>query len=131
MPGDAIANDVLYHNLCWAIVKKKADVPRKTVYNSKEIIHTVPEIELIYLIELELNDLSHQILDMNKVNITYRNLLFENGLNINKICENYWKPLKILIQEKISWGKFVKSKCAKQPERFFTEEAQRKAIHKS
>ena len=89
VPGDAIANDVLYHNLCWAIVKKKADVPRKTVYNSKEIIHTVPEIELIYLIELELNDPSHQILDMNKVNITYRNLLFENGLNINKICENY------------------------------------------
>ena len=26
---------------------------------------------------------------MNKVNITYRNLLFENGLNINEICENY------------------------------------------
>ena len=55
MPGDAIANDVLYHNLCWAIVKKKPEVPRKTAYTRKEIIHTVPEIELIYLIELELN----------------------------------------------------------------------------
>ena len=26
---------------------------------------------------------------MNKVNITYRSLLFENGPNINEICENY------------------------------------------
>ena len=68
-PGDAIANDLLYHNLCWATVKKKAEAPQKTVYNSKEIIHTVSEIELINLIESELNDSSHQILDMNKVNI--------------------------------------------------------------
>ena len=28
---------------------------------------------------------------MNKVNITYCNLLFENGLNINEICENNLK----------------------------------------
>ena len=87
-PGDAIANDVLYHNRCWSTVKKKAEAPQKTVYNSKETIHTVSEIELINLMELELNDLSHQILDLNKVNIAYRNLLFENGLNINEICEN-------------------------------------------
>ena len=26
---------------------------------------------------------------MNKENITYRSLLFENGPNINEICENY------------------------------------------
>ena len=38
-PGDAIENDVLYHNLCWATVKEKAEAPQKTVYNSKEIIH--------------------------------------------------------------------------------------------
>ena len=69
-------------------MKKKAEAPQKTVYNSKETIHTVSEIELINLMELELNDLSHQILDLNKVNIAYRNLLFDNGLNINEICEN-------------------------------------------
>ena len=50
-PGDTIANDVLYYNLCWAAVKKKGETPQKTVYNSKEIIHTVSEIELISLIE--------------------------------------------------------------------------------
>ena len=53
---------------------------------------------------------------MNKVNITYRNLLFENGLNINGICENYKKQLNILIQEKTPCAKFVKSKYANQPE---------------
>ena len=90
-PGDSIANDVLYHNICWATVKKKAEAPQKTVCNSKKIVHTVSEIEPINLIESELNYPSHQILDMNKVNITYRNFLFENGLNINEICENFKK----------------------------------------
>ena len=108
-PGDTIASDVLYHNLCWATVRKQAEAPQETVCNSKEIIHTVSEIGLINLIESELNDPSHQILDMNKVNITYRNLLFENGLNINEICENYKKQLKTLIQENIPCAKFVKS----------------------
>ena len=65
--GDAIANDVSYHNLCWATVKKKAEAPRKTVYINKEIIHTVSDIGLINLIESELNDPSHQILDINSV----------------------------------------------------------------
>ena len=78
-PGEALANDVLYHNLWWATVKKKGEAPRKTVWTNKEIIHTVSEIELINLIESELNDPSH------KVNITYRNLIFENRLNINEI----------------------------------------------
>ena len=75
------------------------------------------------------------IINMNKVNvtlnITYRNLLFENGVNINEIYENYKKQLKTLIQENIPGAKFVKSKCANQPETIFTDEAQREAIHKS
>ena len=66
-PGDAIANDVLCHNHCWATIRKKAEVPRKTVYRNKEIIHTVLETELINLIESELNDPSHQTLDINIV----------------------------------------------------------------
>ena len=36
---DAIANDALYHDLCWGTVKKKTEAPRKTVYTNKEIIH--------------------------------------------------------------------------------------------
>ena len=63
---------MLYHNLCWAKVKKKAEALSKTVYTNKKIIQTVSVIELINLIELELNDPSHQILDMDKVSITYR-----------------------------------------------------------
>ena len=65
--GDAIANDVFYHNLCWATVKKKAEAPQKTVYTNKEIIRSLSETKLINLIESELNDPSHQILDINSV----------------------------------------------------------------
>ena len=95
--GDAIANNVLYHNLCWATVRKKEEAPRKTVYTNQKVIHAVSKIKLINLIKLELNYLSHQILDINKVNITYRNLLCENGPNINEICESFKKQLKIRI----------------------------------
>ena len=132
-PGDTLANDVLYYNLCWATIKKKAEAPQKTLYSSEEIIYTaLSEIELmINLIELELNDPSYQILDMNKVNITSCNLLFENGVKINEIHENYEKQLKTPIQENIPCTKFVKSKCANQSEKFFPEEAQREAMHKS
>ena len=35
------------------------------------------------------------------------------------------------IEENIPCAKFVKSKCANHPEKFFTEEGQREAIHKS
>ena len=65
--GDAIANDVLCHNICWATVKKKAEAPQKTVYTNKEIIRSLSEIKLINLIESELNDPSYQILDINSV----------------------------------------------------------------
>ena len=65
--GDAIANDVLYHNICWATVKKKAEAPQKTVYTNKEILRSLSETELINLIESQLNDPSHQILDINSV----------------------------------------------------------------
>ena len=65
--GDAIANDVLYHNICWATVKKKAEAPQKTVYTNKEILRSLSETELINLIESQLNDPSPQILDINSV----------------------------------------------------------------
>ena len=104
--GDAIANDVLYHSLCWATVKRKLRRYRK-LYTPIEKFFILFQK---YLIESKLNDPSHQILDMNKVSKTYCNLLFENGLNLNKICENYMKQLKILLQENIPCTIFVKSK---------------------
>ena len=126
--GDAIANDVLYHSLCWATVKRKLWRYRKHYTPIEKFFMLFQK----YLIESKLNDLSHQILDINKVNKTYCNLLFENGLNINKICENYMKQLKILLQENIPCTIFVKSKFINQPEQICTEESQKEvAIHKS
>ena len=63
--------------------------------------------QTIFLRQLQMSDHYLQRC-MNKVHITYRNLLFENGLNINEICENYKTNLK---------AKFVKSNCANQPEK--------------
>ena len=48
-----------------------------------------------------------------------------------KFVKNYKTQLKILIQENIRCAKFVKSKFPNQPEKCFTEEAQREATHKS
>ena len=62
---------------------------------------------------------------MNKVNITYRNLLFENGLNINGICENYKKQLNILIQENTPWKNLLKVIVPTSQNNICTEEAQR------
>ena len=50
---------------------------------------------------------------------------------LSEICENYKKPVKILIQENMRFAKIVKSKCASQPEKIFKDKAQRGAIHKS
>ena len=54
--------------------------PQKSEYKNKEIFQTISEIELINLIEYELGNPSYRVLDMNQINITYRNLLCENGL---------------------------------------------------
>ena len=105
--GDAIANDVLYHNHCWATVKKKAEAPRKAVYWNKEIIHTVSEIELVNLIESELNDPSHQILGINSIANKEKNLVghlwaqraqseLGGAPSIGGIRE--WSPLLILFR---------------------------------
>lgn len=80
-PENAIAN-VLYQKLGWARMKRKAEEPHKTCI---QIIQAVSEIELINLTELELSDPSHKVLDMNQINITYRNLFCENRLHTNQV----------------------------------------------
>ena len=63
--------------------------PQKSEYKNKEIFQTISEIELINLIEYELGNPSYRVLDMNQINITYRNLLCENGLYINEVNYKY------------------------------------------
>ena len=52
-PEDAIANDVLYHNLCWANAKKKSVPCVEIEENFSKILS---EIELINFVEASLND---------------------------------------------------------------------------
>lgn len=65
---------------------------------------------------------------MNQINITYRNLLCENGLYINEVNYKYKTQLKVLIQENIPPTKFVKSKYSNQPENICGEQAQGEAL---
>ena len=59
-PEDPIANDVISKPMLGQSKKRKLRCHRKYI---------IITMELINLIKLELNDPSHQILDMNKVNI--------------------------------------------------------------
>ena len=68
----------------------------KPPYKNKYIIQTVSEIELINLTELEeLSDPSHKVLDLNQINITYRNLFCENRLHTNQVTDNHKNQFKV------------------------------------
>ena len=73
-------------------MKRKAEEPHKTCI---QIIQAVSEIELINLTELELSDPSHKVLDMNQINITYRNLFCENRLHTNQVTDNHKNQFKV------------------------------------
>ena len=68
--SDVIANDVLYHNLCWANAKKRTK--EKVVGEPENHRKTLSEIELIKFVEAHLNYPSLPILDMNKVDTSLR-----------------------------------------------------------
>ena len=87
---DATANDVLYHNLCWA--KEKNEVERlNTPVREEDVIKTLLDIEFIHLLETNLNSLSGNVIDMNIVNSTYHNMLIKNGKSEESTSKNY-KP---------------------------------------
>ena len=93
-PEDAIANDVLYHNLYWANAKKKFVPCVEIEENFSKILS---EIELITFEEASLNDPAKTVLDMNIVSKAYKDILIENGENTETLVDDYKKHLKELI----------------------------------
>ena len=91
-PEDAIANYVLYHNLCGANAKKKSVPCVEIEENFSKILS---EIELI---NLSLNDPAKTVLDMNIVNKAYKDILIENGENAETLVDDYKNHLNELIQ---------------------------------
>ena len=83
---DAVYNDVIYHNLCWAKAKKKAVPKQKPTEN---YIKTLSNVEILNHIENSLVDNSIEFLDMNKLNEVYKKMFAENGENPDNISSNY------------------------------------------
>ena len=117
--NDAIANDVLYHNLCWAKEKKK--VQPKTLNEPENYRKTLSEIELVKYVESYICDPSLPILDMNQVDSIYKDILIENGENAENLAKHYKRNLKELIKENIPTAVFIKSKLANKPEQIISE----------
>ena len=104
---DAVANDVLYHNLCWASIKQKALNKREKIEDYSIIL---ADIEIIRFIESKFEENKNNALDMSKLNELYKNILNENGKKYEDISKNYKKHLTNIIHENIEEVVFVRPK---------------------
>ena len=88
---DAIANDLIYHNLCWAKTKKKELPKSKPVETYSK---NLADIELLNFIKNRIFQNPDTVLNMNYVNSTYPAILIENSANPEDLSVNYKKQLK-------------------------------------
>ena len=103
---DAIANDLIYHNLCWAKTKKKELPKSKPVETYSK---NLADIELLNFIKNRIFQNPDTVLNMNYVNSTYLAILIENSANPEDLSVNYKKQLKELIRENINDIVFIKA----------------------
>ena len=75
--GDGIANDVVYHNNCWARMRSKVR-PRKEKNDS--IAHTLSEIEIINFFQTQINDPEQSYLDIYMVDCMFKEILLCSSL---------------------------------------------------
>ena len=120
-----VANNVIYHNLCWAKAKKKAVPKQKPTEN---YIKTLSNVEILNHTENSLVDNSTEFLDMNKLNEVYKKIFVENGENPGKISSNYKKQLKELVEENLPKICFVPSNQKNEPEKLTTKLTQAEAV---
>ena len=123
---DAIANEVMYHNLCW--VRSKNKTTRMKVKPKEDVARALADIDLINYIVTNLVQ-PNKVLDVNMLNSTYRDILIENGVNKDKISSNYKKYIKELIQDNITKVVFIPSKQKNTPERIMTNLTQAEALN--
>ena len=115
---DAVANNVLYHHLCWNSAKRQAEPKSYPIDNA---IKTTSDIELLNFIESFFNhDSKNKVLNMNNVNSIYRKIYLENGEELLKASLDNKKHLKTLITENVSDIVFIKSKNRNKPGQIMT-----------
>ena len=123
---DAVANDVLYHHLCWNSAKRQVEPKSHTIDNA---IKTTSVIELLDFIESFFShDPKNKVLDVNNANSMYRKMLLENGEELQKASLDKKKHLKTLITENVSNIVFIKSKNRIKPEQIMTSSIQSEVI---
>ena len=121
--GDGVANDIVYHNNCWARVRSKVR-PRKEKNDS--IAHTLSEMEIINFVQTQINDREQFCLDINMVDCMFKEILLENGEA--NAGQDYKKKLKELVLEAIPEAVFVKQKQKNKPEQIISEGTQSNAV---
>ena len=111
--------------MCWSRAVRESKPKSNPVEN---FVKTLSNIEILNLIENHLFEKPTSLLDMNKVNETYKEILVENGESPENISTNYKKQLKDLIQENLPEVLFVKSNKRNQPEQLTTSLTQAQAV---
>ena len=86
----AVANAVLYHNLCWASIKQKALNKREKIEDYSIIL---ADVEIIRFIESKFEENENNALDMGKLNELCKNILNENGEKYEVISKIYKNQL--------------------------------------
>ena len=104
---DAVANDVLYHNLCWALIKQKALNKREKIEDYSTLLE---DIEIIDSLKVSLRKTKIMYwIWANSMSFT-KNILSENSKkyeDISKKCKNH---LKNVIHENLERVVFVRTK---------------------
>ena len=109
---DTVANEVVYHDVCW--VKAKREAKRKPI-KVENFVETLSDIELVNYFELEFLLQKDYIMTMNDADKIYKKKLLDNGVNENELLSSYKKHLKKLLQENLPILVVVKSRQRNQP----------------
>ena len=118
---DAIANDTKYHLTCWVKVQRKVEYSSGPVQELDDLSTVLADIEIISIVN-ELVNVSKDVIDMNRINITYNNLLG------NVKPENFKLYLKTLLEENVRSIVFSRPPARNQPEKVCSSDVRRLTI---
>ena len=126
---DAIANDVIYHNLCRAKAKKKA-LPKSKPFESHSKLLLILNFSTSSKIEYSRYCAGYELYCTGYVNSTCPALLIENGANPEDLSVNYKKQLKKLIRKNISDIFFINNTRRNEPEQLVASETEKQILRK-
>ena len=120
-----VANDVVYHNLCWVNAKCIAEPNAKpTILLSKTL-----GITLINFIETHIIHTPEKVLVMNTANPIYFSIMVDNRKIQGQLSTHYKKYLKNLVQESITGITFVKNTQKNKPHHLMSEITQSEDVN--